>query len=126
MRQKTVVVTLISCISLFLCFTSCNDKASELKFDKVKWNEKEDPAFPPSARVRMLNDLTTNNKLVGLKYSQLIEFLGRPNYRDSSSLAYTIIEDYGADIDPVYTKTLDFTFSKDSIITAFKLVEWKK
>ena len=36
------------------------------------------------------------------------------------------MEDYENDIDPVYTKDLTFTFSRDSIITTFKLVEWKK
>ena len=74
----------------------------------------------------MLKDLTTEHKLVGLKYSQLIELLGEPNFNDSSSLAYKIIEDYGHDIDPVYTKNLDFTFLKDSTITSFKVYEWKK
>jgi hypothetical protein len=77
-------------------------------------------------RPKMLTDLTTNYKLKGLKYSELIELLGIPDSKDSSSLSYKIIVDYGHDIDPVYTKDLDFTFSKDSIITAVKVNEWKK
>ena len=74
----------------------------------------------------MLTDLTTNYKLTGLKYSQLIDLLGIPDSKDSSSLSYKIIVDYGNDIDPVYAKNLDFTFSKDSVITSFNIDEWKK
>lgn len=109
--------------ALIFLFTSCSN---EEKFNKDKWNEQDDPAFPPPHRSKMLKDLTANHKLVGLKYSQLIELLGEPNFTDSSSLAYKVIEDYGHDIDPVYTKNLDFTFSKDSVITSFKVDEWKK
>lgn len=101
---------------------ACNNK--EVKFDKNKWNIKNDMEYP--FRRQMLNDLTTNYKLIGLNYSQLIELLGRPNYKDSISVAYIIVENYGLDIDPVYTKNLDFTFSKDSTITSFKVDEWKK
>lgn len=105
---------------------ACNNNDKEMKFDKVKWKEKKDPAFPSAYRNKMLNDLMLNQKLTGLKYNQLIDLLGTPNFNDSSTLSYKIIVDYGSDIDPVYTKDLDFTFSKDSIITTFKVNEWKK
>jgi hypothetical protein len=74
----------------------------------------------------MVNDLTKNYKFNGMKYSEVINLLGMPNFKDSVSFGYDIIIDYGSDIDPTYTKTLAFTFSKDSIITAFKVNEWKK
>jgi hypothetical protein len=94
----------------------------------VKWDEQPDLAFTPPYREKMLKDLTTNHKLVGLKYSEIINLLGAPNFHDgaSASFGYDIIIDYGSDIDPVYTKTLDFTFSEDSVITSFKVNEWKK
>jgi len=114
--QFTIVVLLFA----------CNDSSKQVKFDKAKWNEQTDPLFPSSYRPQMLTDLTTNYKLVGFKYSQLIELLGTPDTKDSSSLSYKIVVDYGHDIDPVYTKDLDFTFSKDSTITSFKVDEWKK
>jgi len=110
---------LIALIGLF----SCKD-FKQIKFDKSKWRTRDDMEFP--YRNKMLKDLTTNYKLVGLKHSEIIELLGDPNFSDSSSFAYQVIEDYGSDIDPVYTKNLDFEFSKDSIITAFKIEEWKK
>ena len=109
----------IALIGLF----SCKD-FGQIKFDKGKWISKDDMEFP--YRNKMLKDLTTNYKLVGLKHSEIINLLGEPNYSDSSSFAYQVIEDYGSDIDPVYTKNLDFEFNKDSIITAFKIAEWKK
>ena len=72
----------------------------------------------------MLSDLITNHKLIGLKYSQIVELLGEPDFKDS--LCYSIIVDYGTNIDPVYTKNLNFTFSMDSIITSFNVQDWKK
>jgi hypothetical protein len=104
---------------------ACNNN-QQIKFDKEKWNEQTDPLFPSPYRPKMLTDLTSNYKLVGYNYSQLIELLGIPDYKDSSSLSYKVAVDYGHDIDPVYTKNLDFTFSKDSIITSVKVDEWKK
>jgi hypothetical protein len=124
MKRLRLYYTIILLIGIPF-FLSCNGD-SPMKFDKTKWREKIDPAFPSPYRKRMLKDLLTNQKLVGLKYTQLTDLLGEPNFNDSSSLSYKIIVDYGYDIDPVYTKDLDFTFSKDSIITAIKVNEWKK
>jgi hypothetical protein len=39
---------------------------------------------------------------------------------------YVINTDYGNDIDPVYRKTLTIYLNKDSIVTGFKIKEWKK
>lgn len=109
---------------IVLILFSCGNR--QTKFDKDKWNVQTDPTFPSSYRPEMLTDLTTNYKLVGYKYSQLVELLGIPDYKDSSLLSYKIIVEYGHDIDPVYTKNLDFTFSEDSIITSIKINEWEK
>jgi len=99
------------------------------KFDKTEWRKVVD-GFPPDCRRYMLDDLTSHHKLVGLKYSDLISLLGRPDYtddfREDTTIAYDIIVDYGFDIDPVYTKTLQFQFSKDSVVTGFHIVESKK
>ena len=105
---------------------SCNSRNKDIQFDKNKWIEQVDPLFPSSDREKMIADLILNHKMVGLKCSELVELLGIPDDKDTSSLSYKIIIDYGHDIDPVYTKTLDFTFSKDSVITAYKVNEWKK
>ena len=105
-----------------LLWSSCNQ---QVKFDKNKWNEQIDPLFPSRYRAKMLNDLTVHNKLVGLNYRQLIESLGTPDNKDSNVASYKIVVEYGSDIDPVYTKQLMLSYSKDSAITSFKIVEWK-
>ncbi|MDQ6762932.1 MAG: hypothetical protein M3015_09945 [Bacteroidota bacterium] len=107
----------------FLGLCSCKD-FGQTRFQKIKWMEKDDIEFP--YRKKMLNDLITNYKLAGRKKDEIINLLGEPNYSDSNSFAYKIIEDYGFDIDPVYTKNLDFQFAEDSTITSFKIEEWKK
>lgn len=114
-----------STIFLLILFflISCNQ---QVKFDKEKWNEQIDPVFPSSYRPKMLKDLTQNHKLIGLSCAQLKERLGHADYKDSSSISYRIIIEYGGDIDPVYSKDLVFTYSKDSLITGYKIVEWKK
>lgn len=124
-KRKINFVLLILQFTAVVFLLSCNNN-ERIKFDKNKWNQQTDPLFPPSYRPMMLTDLTTSHKLVGLKYSQLIELLGTPDFKDSSSLSYKIEVDYKHDIDPVYTKDLDFTFSKDSTITSFKVNEWRK
>ena len=104
-----------------LTLFSCNQS---IKFDSSKWNIKDDIEY--SYRDKMVEDLTANNKLIGLRYSQLIKLLGNPQVEDSLRISYKIIDKYGNDIDPVYSKYLDFTFSKDSIIISFKINEWEK
>lgn len=125
MKHIKFSIIILQFTTIIILF-ACNDNNMQVKFEKSKWNEQTDPLFPSSYRKQMLTDLTTNYKLVGFKYSQLIELLGTPDNKDSSSLSYKIIVDYGHDIDPVYTKDLDFTLSKDSMIVSFKVEEWKK
>jgi hypothetical protein len=112
-------------VFIFILF-SCKGRHNQEKFDTAKWTEQEDPLFPPKQRQLMLDDLITNHKLEGLTYQQLIGILGIPDNKDDTSLSYKIIVDYSKDIDPVYTKDLDFSFSKDSLIKSFRILEWKK
>lgn len=126
MIKRNINFVLLILQFTFVILLSCNENNKQIKFSKNKWNEQTDPLFPSSYRPKMLTDVTTNHKLVGLKYSQLIDFLGIPDVKDSSSLSYKIIVEYKQDVDPVYTKDLDFSFSKDSIITSFKVNEWNK
>ncbi|PZF71425.1 hypothetical protein DN068_19245 [Taibaiella soli] len=97
-----------------------------MQFDKEKWNYQTDPAFPPDYRNRMVNDLTQHHQLVGLHYPQLIQLLDQPSFIDSAAVSYELDVDYGRDIDPVYIKNLNFYLSKDSIVTSFKIEEWRK
>jgi len=110
---------------LFIVLLFIAGSCSQQKFDKDKWSEREDPAFPPSSRARMLDDLITNHDLVGLSYKDLVARLGMPDNKDEDIVTYKIVVEYGTDIDPVYTKDLVFTISKDSSITSMKVRDWK-
>jgi hypothetical protein len=87
---------------------------------------KGDANFPPRDREKMLRDLFSNYKLVGIKYSDLTKLLGTPDNGDSVSVSYEIELDYGFDIDPIYSKDLYFFISKDSVVTSYEIKEWKK
>jgi hypothetical protein len=95
-----------------------------MEFDSAKWKMKEDIEYP--YRNKMVGYLTKNHKLVGLRYSQIIELLGVPQHEDSSRISYQVLHDYGSDIDPIHTKYLSLALSKDSIVTSFKIDEWRK
>jgi len=110
---------ILFCTAL-LIIAACN-----ISFDKRKWTEMNDPSLPLPSREKMLKELITNHKLVGLKYDQLIGILSTPDYSDSISSGYNIIIHWDG-IDPDHVKTINFTLSKDSIITGFKVEEWTK
>jgi hypothetical protein len=120
MKENKISLLLLMLVLLFSNI-SCNTK-----FDKKQWADQVEPGSPPSSRSKMVDDLITNHKLIGLSCTQLTEYLGPPDYKDSNTITYEIIVDYGSDIDPVYTKNLEFAYSKDSLITSFRKVEWKK
>lgn len=118
--MKTFIILL-----LFIFLASCNNNE---KFDKAKWQEQGDLKIY-THRKAMLNDLTKNYKLTGLSYRQLINLVGEPeNYRGNENgiVYYEIETDYGYDIDPVYTKTLQIKLTKDSTVDSFIIKEWKK
>lgn len=120
MKIKITKLRLLIVLMVVLIW-SCNQS---MDFDSAKWKMKEDIEYP--YRNKMLSDLTKNHKLIGLSYKQAIELLGIPQYEDSSRISYEVLQDYGSDIDPVHTKYLNLALSKDSIITSFKIDEWKK
>lgn len=113
----------------FICFVlllglpfSCRQ---QVKFDKSKWMEGDAGIYP--YRESMLNDLLAH-KIKGMHYKELIKLAGEPNGVDNhiGSRCYDIVVDYGSDVDPVYTKTLTVYLNKDSVITGYKVREWKK
>jgi len=125
-NRNTNFILLILQFTAVVILLSCNGGNKQIKFDKNKWGEQADPLFPSPYRAKMLKDLTMNYDLKGLKYSELTELLGVPDTKDTNSLTYRILIDYKQDIDPVYTKDLKMFFSKDSVISSFKVSEWKK
>ena len=113
---------MIAMAVLSVTMTSC----SHTKFEKGKWIDRTDPAFPPYDRRNMVEDLLKNHKLVGLTYRQLIDNLGKPDVDEEGLLIYHIIIDFKDDIDPIFTRDLDISYSKDSLIAFVKVVDWKQ
>jgi len=96
-------------------------------FDKLAWKEKGDLNIY-AIRDQMLEDLMNHHQLRGLTYKQLIELLGEPEkYSDEepNTATYNIVTNYGKNIDPVYIKNLEVTFSTDSIVTDVNINEIK-
>jgi len=110
-------------VSVSLLSSSC---VNDIKFDAEQWMKGHDPVFPPPERGHMVNDLIKNYHLRGLTYAQLVELLGDPDAYDSSLIIYNIEIDFGSNIDPIYTKDLEFSLSSDSTVTSFKIEEWRK
>jgi hypothetical protein len=125
MRLKPVTITILALISLNV-FIRCNNITyNSAKFNKPEWDSIGDLHSHPN-REDMLGDLIDHHKIKGLTYHQLIDSLGQPeNYGDTKdSIYYDIVVNYGY-LDPKSGKYLAIGFSKDSIATGFKVVEWK-
>ena len=114
--QKLFIVLVLF---LFAC------QSTETKFDRKKWNECPDGFC--DYRETMVRDLMINHLHEGMPVNQLEQLLGKPDFKlnhAKNKIAYNIFVDYGTDIDPVETKTLEFDI-KDSIIVDFRLEHWK-
>ena len=109
---------------LVLTLFSCQKKQ---KFDRNKWTQTADLMTFPN-RKSMLDDLIKNFPLKGKSYKDIVSLLGQPQYYFDSTMqiGYKIDEDYGSDIDPIYSQTLLFQFDNDSTVKFFELNEWKK
>ena len=116
-------IKLIIILSFILLSFACNPK-----FEKTGWLYQGDVGIYPNREI-MLNDQTENNKLKGLTYRELIAKIGPDeNFKSGydTCIFYSIVTDFGWDIDPVYTKDLVFKFNKDSVVVDYEIKEWKK
>ena len=112
--------TLLTIVTILLLTTSCQQK-----FNSEKWKIEEDLRTYPF-REAMLADIVENKKFIGLPFAQIVDSLGQPTSAENGQLFYIIKEDYGFDIDPVYTKDLVLTIDKDSLVTDVRIKEWRK
>lgn len=120
-----IILVIIFLIALASLLNSCNNKNQ--KFDKTKWNEREDGFY--LYRENIVEDLTKNYLKKGTKYENIISLLGQPqnlNDEEENTISYELMADYGWDIDPVEVKTLKIKISKDSTLTDIKIEHWKK
>ncbi len=114
MKTGTKAILLLPCLFIISCTK---------KFDKQRWEDRTDDNFPPQYRAAMLKDLSENYKLKGKTVSEIENLLGRSDGIENNRMYYNIKIEYSG-VDPDYTKDLIFDFSKDSIITSYKVVEW--
>ena len=109
-----------------LCFLgSCG--AEQLDFEKSRWNESVDGFY--KYRESMAKDLMENHLEIGMTFHQLTDLIGQPeNFANlkENTIGYTLMEDYGRDIDPVETKTLMIELTVDSLVQNFKVEHWEK
>ncbi|MCB0651254.1 MAG: hypothetical protein KDC85_08265 [Saprospiraceae bacterium] len=109
-----------------LCFLSaCGN--NQLDFEISKWNESVDGFY--KFRELMTNDLMENHLKKGMTYQEFTDLIGEPeNFANlkTNTIGYTLMEDYGWDIDPVETKILLIELTADSLVQDFKIQHWKK
>jgi hypothetical protein len=120
-----ILIAIFFIILMLSLINSCVGKSQ--KFDKIKWNEREDGFY--LYREEMIGDLTENYLKKGTTYKNIISLLGAPqNLNDEieRTISYELMTDYGWDIDPVEVKTLKIKISKDSTLNSFKIEHWKK
>jgi hypothetical protein len=112
--------------NICLCFLgSCGTE--QLDFEKSKWNESVDGFY--EYRESMAKDLMENHLEKGITYQQLTDLIGEPeNFANlkENTIGYTLMENYGWDIDPVETKTLMIELTADSLVQDFNIKHWKK
>ncbi|MEO8949965.1 MAG: hypothetical protein ABI308_16240 [Mucilaginibacter sp.] len=115
---KTVILVTV----VFTVLTACSNH--QVKFDKEKWNAGDGISY--SMRDNVLTDLVTNYKLKGMTYKDVIRLLGKPDDTAALKTSYEIINtahEYNPKLKPTYKKSLEFYFSKDSVVTSFKVYE---
>ena len=99
----------------------------DVKFNKKQWTIMGDIEYP--YRDIMLKDLVKNHKLLGITYKQLIDSLGSPNDYDNrdDTVRYDIVVEWGWGFSatPVGGKILNLNLSSDSVVTSYKISEWK-
>lgn len=100
--------------------SACGKK--QIDFEKSKWNESVDGFY--KFRESMANDVMENYLKKGMTYQELTDLIGEPeNFANlkTNTIGYTLMEDYGWDIDPVETKTLLIELTADSLVQKFKI-----
>jgi hypothetical protein len=114
----------LSVLAFVLSICSCS---SDTKFDRAKWLVSDDVMSFPHRKF-MIKDLTQNVPLKGMKYPDVLELLGPPQYPwdHVMKIQYVVEDDFGSDIDPVYSQTLILRFTMDSLVRSVEVEEWKK
>jgi hypothetical protein len=108
----------IFCIALLTALAGCHQQDD---FNTEKWDTTEGVHFP--LRNYIVNDLIQHHQLKGLKYRQITRLLRYPQYKDSVSFYYEIIDTYNNMHQHEHVKNLVFHMGKDSVITGVEIYD---
>ena len=72
----------------YMSMPNVNDLLSQQEFDRERWQSWEETEKDLFLRWHMVDDLTDEYNLVGMKRSDVIELLGKPESEYGSSLYY--------------------------------------
>lgn len=122
MRIKIIHFLLLGCLACDPGAKETREEApvTEVEFDAVKWNMKEDKDYP--YRDSMLNDLMNNDAIRHLKGNEVLALLGDPTRIDSLYLFYRIKETR-INFFTLNAKTLVIKLNEDSTINWMKIHE---
>ena len=116
---------------IFLICLGCNrgseiaaddliNTTTEAKFDKTKWDVKEDSEYP--YREQMLHDIVYNDAIRELTKDELLDLLGKPDRSNKGNLYY-MISQKKLGFWPIKTKTLVIKLKEDNSIEWIKIHE---
>jgi hypothetical protein len=113
---------------LFMSFLIISGCSKNEKFEKNKWNQKNDLGYY-DYRESMLEDVVKNYQLKGKSIQQLRNMFGELDIfyeKMGCQIQFNIITEFGANIDPIYSKDLIFKLNADSIIVDVHVTEFKR
>ena len=108
--SRNRIISRFSLISFIFILVACNSH----KFESKLWKEKDDIYFP--YRTKIVEDLIKSKILINISQPSMLEILGNPDGKDTTkngkikSCWYSIVDYYGFDIDPKYSKSLSIEF----------------
>ena len=71
----------------------------------------------------MLDDLIAKHSIDGQSLDTITALLGPPDFKEGHDLLYTLVVDFGMDIDPVYLKYFVLKLDEDSIVIEHSIRE---
>lgn len=113
---------------LFVSFLIISGCSKYEKFEKNKWNQKNDLGYY-DYRESMLDDVVKNYQLKGKSIQQLRSMFGDLDIfseKIGCQIQFNIITEFGTNIDPIYSKDLIFKLNADSIIVDIQVTEFKR
>ncbi len=113
MRNKIILILIFN-VSFLLCI-SCRYRI-EIPFERERW-QREDSITQNTSRPGMAKNLVNQKLLIGKTRDEVQEMLGKPNpipEEIQNKIIYTVEEDFGWDIDPVYIEWLEITFNQEN------------